>query len=43
MFFFFNVMFVDIYQYIFIWAGVYFIGGEPTPDEESLNIIVRIT
>ena len=41
--FFINVLFVDIWKFTYVAAGYKFAGGPATPDEQSLNIIVRIT
>ena len=40
---FFLVLFVDAFKFIFIAAGMGFRGGAPTEDENTLNLIVRIT
>lgn len=38
-----SVLFIDFIQYIFIWAGMEFQGGPPNENEDSLDIIARLS
>ena len=37
-----SVVFIDVFQYVFILADCKFTGGEPDQEEISLNIIIRV-
>lgn len=38
-----SVLFIDLFQYVFIWCGMEFQGGRPTDNEDSLDIIARLS
>lgn len=39
----FSVIFVDLFQYVYVFAGIKFSNREPSEEEETLNLIVRLS